>query len=95
MAFASIAAYGRRHPQAKRPVSIPQRKIGSADMYGPWTAEELLGRALAGRRHGVVASKFDGLVIDDRGSFVVEAGRPRPNGRHRGVSGARCPGIAR
>ena len=49
--------------------------LDTADMYGPYTNEELLGRGLAGRRHqAFVASKF-GIVRD--------AGDPHK----RGVSG--------
>lgn len=39
----------------------------TAEMYGPWTNEELLGRALAGRRdQAVVATKF-GFDLDEQG----------------------------
>jgi aryl-alcohol dehydrogenase-like predicted oxidoreductase len=41
----------------------------TADMYGPFTNEKLLGRALAGRRDGVViATKFGNMRGED-GSF--------------------------
>ena len=36
----------------------------TADMYGPYTNEELLGRALAGRRDGVVVATKCGFVRD-------------------------------
>ncbi len=40
----------------------------TAEIYGPFTNEELLGRALAGRRHEVaIATKF---------GFVIEDGKP-------------------
>jgi aryl-alcohol dehydrogenase-like predicted oxidoreductase len=39
----------------------------TAEVYGPWTNEELLGRALAGRRdQAVVATKF-GWDLDEQG----------------------------
>ena len=39
----------------------------TAEVYGPWTNEELLGRALAGRRdEAVVATKF-GWDLDEQG----------------------------
>ncbi|HEX4356337.1 MAG TPA: aldo/keto reductase [Pseudonocardia sp.] len=39
----------------------------TAEVYGPWTNEELLGRALAGRRdRAVVATKF-GWDLDEQG----------------------------
>src|SRR5438046_10128556 len=47
----------------------------TADMYGPHTNEQLLGRALRGHRaHAIIATKF-GIVRDPA----------RPN--HRGISG--------
>lgn len=36
----------------------------TADMYGPWTNEQLLGRALAGRRDEVVIATKCGIVRD-------------------------------
>ncbi len=48
----------------------------SADMYGPFTNEELLGKALSGRRGAaVIATKF-GFVRDDRGGWHGVSGRP-------------------
>ncbi|MSR15154.1 MAG: aldo/keto reductase [Gammaproteobacteria bacterium] len=48
----------------------------SADMYGPFTNEELLGRALSGKRKdAVIATKF-GFVRDDRGGWHGVSGRP-------------------
>ncbi|WP_214410858.1 aldo/keto reductase [Sphaerisporangium fuscum] len=39
--------------------------LDTADMYGPWTNEELVGRAIAGRRDEVVlATKFGNEVED-------------------------------
>lgn len=41
--------------------------LDTAEVYGPWTNEELLGRALAGRRdEAVVATKF-GWDLDEQG----------------------------
>src|SRR5271154_3421421 len=41
--------------------------LGTADMYGPFTNEELVGRAIAGRRDRVVLATKCGLVrrLDD------------------------------
>jgi len=48
----------------------------TADMYGPFTNERLVGRALAGRRHEVViATKFGNERRED-GSWVGTNGRP-------------------
>ena len=48
----------------------------SADMYGPFTNEALLGKALSGRRQqAVIATKF-GFVRDDQGGWHGVSGRP-------------------
>lgn len=48
----------------------------TADMYGPWENEKLLGRALKGRRaRAIVATKF-GIVRGADGSFRGIDGRP-------------------
>ena len=50
--------------------------LDTADMYGPFKNEELVGMALRGRRHQVaVATKF-GNVRDIDGSFQGVNGRP-------------------
>ncbi len=48
----------------------------TADMYGPFHNEELLGKALKGQRAGaIIASKF-GIVRDERGGWHGINGRP-------------------
>jgi aryl-alcohol dehydrogenase-like predicted oxidoreductase len=50
--------------------------LDTADMYGPFTNERLVGRAIAGRRDGVVlATKFGNQRRED-GSWVGINGRP-------------------
>ena len=50
--------------------------LDTADVYGPFTNERLVGRALAGRRHEVVlATKFGNERRED-GSWVGVNGRP-------------------
>jgi len=50
--------------------------LDTADMYGPFTNERLVGRAIAGRRDEVVlATKFGNERRED-GSFVGVNGRP-------------------
>jgi len=47
--------------------------LDTADMYGPFTNEQLVGRAIAGRRDGyVIATKF-GFVRDEDGSQHIDA----------------------
>jgi aryl-alcohol dehydrogenase-like predicted oxidoreductase len=59
-----------------RALDLDVTHLDTADMYGPWTNERLVGRAIAGRREQVtLATKF--------GNEVDDAGRPagRVNGR--------------
>jgi len=50
--------------------------LDTADMYGPFTNEELVGRAIRGRRGAfVLATKF-GNVRGEDGSFLGVNGRP-------------------
>jgi aryl-alcohol dehydrogenase-like predicted oxidoreductase len=48
----------------------------TAQVYGPFTNEELLGRALAGRRDGVVVATKFGNVRGPDGKFLGVDGRP-------------------
>jgi len=62
-----------------RAVELGVTMFDTADMYGPFSGEELLGRALKGRSHEdelVVATKGGGVTLDETGKFVGG-----PNGR--------------
>ncbi|QGK69565.1 aldo/keto reductase [Allosaccharopolyspora coralli] len=49
----------------------------TADMYGPWSNEQLLGRALIGRRDEVVLATKFGNEVDDNGQLTGHVnGRP-------------------
>ncbi len=51
--------------------------IDTADMYGPFTNEKLVGRALRGRRDEVVLATKGGLVVDDPATYASHRdGRP-------------------
>ena len=50
--------------------------IDTANVYGPFTNEELVGRALQGRREEAVLATKVGLVIDADGSPPRRDGRP-------------------
>jgi aryl-alcohol dehydrogenase-like predicted oxidoreductase len=51
--------------------------IDTADVYGPFTNEELVGRAIAGRRDEVVLATKAGLVVEDAGDYRIRRdGRP-------------------
>ena len=59
----SVATIGRA-------LDVGVTLIDTADVYGPFTNEDLVGRALAGRRHEAVLATKCGLV-------VAEGGAPR------------------
>jgi aryl-alcohol dehydrogenase-like predicted oxidoreductase len=48
----------------------------TADIYGPFTNEELLGRALEGRREQVILATKFGVRRDEGGEFLGVSGRP-------------------
>ncbi|HYO62313.1 MAG TPA: aldo/keto reductase [Pyrinomonadaceae bacterium] len=50
--------------------------LDTADMYGPFTNEELVGRAIKGRRAEVVLATKFGNVRGEDGSFLGVNGRP-------------------
>src|SRR6266849_7662970 len=50
--------------------------LDTADMYGPFTNEELVGRAIKGRREQVVLATKFGNVRGDDGSFKGVNGKP-------------------
>ncbi len=59
-----------------RAIELGVNFLDTADMYGPFKNEELVGRALRGRREGVVlATKFGNERKPD-GTFVGVNGRP-------------------
>lgn len=61
-----------------RAVELGVSMFDTADFYGPFTGEELLGRALSGRRDQVVvATKGGGVTLDEEGRIVGgPIGRP-------------------
>ncbi|WP_405427859.1 aldo/keto reductase [Streptomyces erythrochromogenes] len=74
-------AYDPQHRDDETSVSVVRRAldlgvnlIDTADVYGPFTNEELVGRALLGRRHEAVLSTKGGVRYDGT-DFTLE-GRP-------------------
>jgi aryl-alcohol dehydrogenase-like predicted oxidoreductase len=60
-----------------RAVDLGCTLIDTADMYGPFTNEALVGRALRGRREKVVLATKGGLVVDDPKTYASHRdGRP-------------------
>jgi aryl-alcohol dehydrogenase-like predicted oxidoreductase len=51
--------------------------LDTADMYGPFTNEELVGRAIKGRRDEVILATKFGNVRGKDGSFLGVNGRPK------------------
>lgn len=58
----------------RRAIDLGVTLIDTADVYGPWTNEELVGTALEGRRDEVVLSTKGGLLFDENG--FSNNGRP-------------------
>jgi aryl-alcohol dehydrogenase-like predicted oxidoreductase len=59
-----------------RALDLGVTMLDTADMYGPFTNEHLVGRALAGRRNGVVVATKFGVERRPDGSRVGVNGRP-------------------
>jgi aryl-alcohol dehydrogenase-like predicted oxidoreductase len=54
-----------------RALELGVTMFDTSDLYGPFTGEELLGRALWGRRdQAIIATKFGGMTLDDSGKIV-------------------------
>jgi aryl-alcohol dehydrogenase-like predicted oxidoreductase len=76
--------YGAAGRDDERSVGVIQRAleigvtlIDTSDIYGPFTNEELVGKALADRRDDAVLATKGGLVIDDAESGAMHRdGRP-------------------
>ena len=77
-------AYGADERDADESIATIHRALDlgvtlldTADMYGPFTNEELVGRAIAGRRDEVVLATKCGLVVEDAAEYVLRRnGRP-------------------
>src|SRR5215510_5770858 len=73
--------YGGRDEQESiatihRALELGMTFLDTADIYGPYTNEALVGRAIRGRRESVVlATKFGNLRSPD-GTFLGVNGRP-------------------
>ena len=54
-----------------RAIELGVTLFDTADMYGPFTNEELVGRALHGRRDEVVLATKVGLVVEDPATYAM------------------------
>lgn len=71
-------AYGADDRDDARSIAVVHRALDlgvtlldTSDAYGPFTNEELVGRALAGRRDEAVLATKGGLVVEDAASFRI------------------------
>lgn len=71
-------AYDQSNRDDERSIEVIRRAldlgvtlIDTADMYGPYTNEQLVGRALEGRRDEAVLATKCGLVVDDPETFAM------------------------
>jgi aryl-alcohol dehydrogenase-like predicted oxidoreductase len=61
----------------RRAIDLGVDHFDTADVYGPFTNESLLGRALANRREHVVIATKAGLVVEDKATYRFgRNGRP-------------------
>jgi aryl-alcohol dehydrogenase-like predicted oxidoreductase len=60
----------------QRALDLGTSLLDTADMYGPFTNEELVGRAIRGRRDEVVIATKFGNVRGEDGSFQGISGKP-------------------
>jgi aryl-alcohol dehydrogenase-like predicted oxidoreductase len=67
-----------------RAIDLGETLIDTADVYGPFTNEEVVGRALAGRRDEVVLATKVGLVVEDIETLTL-ARDGRPEHVHEGI----------
>ena len=79
--------YGTRDDQEStatihRALDLGITLLDTADIYGPFTNEELVGRAIAGRRDEVVLATKFGIVRDPASPATSTAPvrNPRPSG---------------
>lgn len=59
-----------------RAIELGVNFFDTADMYGPWTNEMLVGKAIADRRDKVVVATKFGVIRNEKGGFTGVNGRP-------------------
>src|SRR5262245_20910141 len=73
--------YGERDDQEsfatlERALDLGVNFLDTADMYGPFSNEELLGKAVKGRRQEVVLATKFGNIRGRKGEFYGISGKP-------------------
>src|SRR5918911_1111636 len=75
--FYGAADEGEAIATIQRALDLGVTLLDTADMYGPFTNERLVGRAIEGRRDEVVLATKCGLVVEDAAEYVLRRdGRP-------------------
>jgi aryl-alcohol dehydrogenase-like predicted oxidoreductase len=74
--FYGTADEGEAIATIHRALELGVTFLDTADIYGPFTNERLVGRAIAGRREGVVLATKFGNVRGEDGSFLGISGKP-------------------
>jgi aryl-alcohol dehydrogenase-like predicted oxidoreductase len=59
-----------------RAIELGVNLLDTADMYGPWTNELLVGKAIADRRDKVVLATKFGVMRNEKGGYLGINGRP-------------------
>ncbi|KQC14672.1 MAG: aldo/keto reductase [Desulfuromonas sp. SDB] len=59
-----------------RAIELGVNFFDTSDMYGTWTNEMLLGKAIADKRNNVVLATKFGIIRDEQGDFLGVNGKP-------------------
>ena len=97
MSFGYVDAASEDDPEGVigRALDLGVTMFDTADVYGPFTNEELVGRALEGRREEATIATKVGLVVGPNGGYPLVARRPARAHRGAGARIAATPAHRR